>query len=762
MQSRLAAAALLVWGAACSGDEFEVQPRSLNQSSALAFVCYAEDSMGVVPGGPRIVPAPQSACAPAAPNEPPRFLSPLRHALLTQEGRGEVAAVDLDSERILDSNLQVPGFTFVTAVELPTDIVIPDGTEERPPRFAYVAGSGSRDILALPLGRFPEGEPDNGLLEQRLSVSGSGAPKDLALSEDGTRLFATIPEAGLVLAIALDEEGNMGAVSPLILDPTVPEGVAAAPRPVYCADCTAPEEPASLEALCNDPFDRGQGPEPLLPREPVSLGATPRPSDLEVAGNLLLVADADLPVIHRIDIETLALLPSFNVGVPTTEVVMTPLVPALPDDMEATEQFIYAIDAVTSEVLVADATTGAVLPVSRAPTTIDRVNLPTPAVALGVLTPGTPENEADDDVLNGVFVAVLDSRGAVRIIDVHDADVSRRIDEVCDTSEFFGVARHRARLLDLDEPVSLSGTPSITTDANVGQDPIEFAEFTTCPPDMIQAFPDPDDEGQPEVCAMNDPWVARSEIWTADWEGVIPATAGARGRMMPPTGETARFEGEVPFCDRGVLGADTGVSDLLVLLGPLPPGPEVPAACDPFRDDLEDSGLRRIAFPIQRSFNGVLEVGLTERNGQSWQTAFDCFGNELVSYEIRAGGSYTVLGSSTGFEHDVVPDPMAATPEEASCVRATANPFTSRAFVGAVFDNGRVQFQLNGTPPVDSETTATFTLADAPAPLAASVGQNLSEVKFDEISETMLVLDFQIQGLTVFDLDPFGQSANID
>ena len=95
--------------------------------------------------------------------------------------------------------------------------------------------------------------------------------------------------------------------------------------------------------------------------------------------DVLLVADANQPLIHRFALGpggATPLDPIFT-GTPTTEIDVTPFVPASSarDDQAATERYLYAVSAIDSSILVvdytedpegtaeADKTFGAVLPV---------------------------------------------------------------------------------------------------------------------------------------------------------------------------------------------------------------------------------------------------------------------------------------------------------------------------------------------------------------------------------------------------------------
>jgi hypothetical protein len=209
----------------------------------------------------------------------------------------------------------------------------------------------------------------------------------------------------------------------------------------------------------------------------------PRPSALAIdaygaGGPRLLVADSALPVIHVIELERFsriaggqeALSPPIVVGVPTSDVAVTPPVPkSIPRSLEKSKpdagaaasdagvpgaadsgadagadevRYIYAIDANDGSVLAVDAASGALLSVnSEDVQQSDRVALGNVvATSLEVLTPYYKSSkpfvsrcacikmESFDDVpiapdpsyLQGVFLAVSAADGTVRIVDVHD------------------------------------------------------------------------------------------------------------------------------------------------------------------------------------------------------------------------------------------------------------------------------------------------------------------------------------------------------
>ena len=100
------------------------------------------------------------------------------------------------------------------------------------------------------------------------------------------------------------------------------------------------------------------------PRVATQLGATARPVQLVVdtvaSPPVLLVADANLPMIHRLVLDDAgadpALLPALAPAVPTREVVITPPVPTAVGERAATQRYLYAIDALDNSVLAMDYT----------------------------------------------------------------------------------------------------------------------------------------------------------------------------------------------------------------------------------------------------------------------------------------------------------------------------------------------------------------------------------------------------------------------
>ncbi len=452
--------------AACNDETPPPQPGSFDRPNRVAFACL---------DGERVV-----ALGRCRGSEEDRDDGLSMHALVTQSTRGEIAAVDLEVDGILDAREDIPGFTFARVGELPVAAVVPPDHAHT----TYVANFGSRDITLLDTARLlaGRGTDDATLATVPVEHMGArGAPVDMVMSPDQDALLVAVPELGQVLRFPIERCGDDG---------TCREGrIATADdgRPAT----TAVDLSESAAHLVTSMPDDGETPEPYAllcgferpspPRvEPptvsnAQLMVQPQPRVLEIddfcpsdgaegCSPRLLVADEALPVIHAIDLDALAagddaLLEPIAVGSPTLDVAVTPRVPASLDG-DGETQFVYAIDARDGSVIVTE--NGRVLSVNTDPNfRPDRILLdsrasrgPTSAAALEILTPGfdvrgpaaqyarrtqsdgVPEGEdpelycTDDDHdeqdpsrLRGVFLAVALTDGSVRVVDVHDNEL---------------------------------------------------------------------------------------------------------------------------------------------------------------------------------------------------------------------------------------------------------------------------------------------------------------------------------------------------
>ncbi|RLB44912.1 MAG: hypothetical protein DRJ42_31075, partial [Deltaproteobacteria bacterium] len=593
----------------CDQDPVIITPRALDHSGRVEFICV--DSTRYQTGNP-LVPYESCVATPEFP-VPDNFVL---HGLVTQETRGEVAAIDLQQHIVLDSQRVVPGFTFEPVGEIPSAIVVP----KVDPTFTFVSNFGQLSIWARATRRFlPEERRggDLGSIPDTYQVTVGSPVSDLVLSPDETMLYATLAERGEVLEIPLIpwdpdvRESPFGdeacsACTWIPLTSVIPAANPAEPRADHCLSC--PED--GCDELI-DPFPTGPfgGQLPFPPRDPpTSGGTTPRPLrlTLDEESELLLIADERLPLVHVLDLSTAGgatLLEPLNMGVPVQQVVVTPAVPSTPTGTIATDRFLYGIDGIDRSVIAADydvdVTTRqpriAVIPVNvRADQPADRLFLGPGARVLEVVrtshyivddgslevqNPACSTREVASQTLRGVFLSVASNNGRVYIIDVFDMDASCRLGsaDVCDEDNPGIVRRHRIRV----DAASIGGVKTTATPAFIISGgstviveddgttaaepsprviPFETGGDTECPGTVFQGKLAPSgDDTAALVCGLRDPWSVVPESWLATWEGEIPGTVGGRGRFSRD-GTDVVFDAEVPFCSRGVLGGNNVAS----------------------------------------------------------------------------------------------------------------------------------------------------------------------------------------------------------
>lgn len=598
-------------GAGCNNNQNISPPRAFNRPARMAFVCF-DTTLAEAP-----VAVPLSQCQPIDLDSSQAGLQSYPtnrtlHALVTQSTRGEVAAVDLTNRVILDSDVRIPGATFVPVGELPSDIVVPAMN----PTCAWVASAGRHTISSIPTPRFRP-EHDRNVAEVVSEVRLPGRPGEMMLSPDERTLWVALPDLGGVARVAIDPVTCVaGAPDVIELTVDVPDGVMAAPdtdlRRVCIAGALVGDEPAYVAP-----------PAVVLPRGYVAATPEARPTALELDTDVdgdhvgtdavLLVADGNLPLVHRIDMATGTELPPLNVGAPVHDLALTPWVPDN-DYAEGTgsplltSRYLYAIDGDDHTIMAvaygqpSDPGFGAVLPIDgEFATRPDRMPLPGGAEALDVITPGfltasdpriataDPEDRylglcsADDGrlpvptpgVLRGVFLATAMIDGFVRISDVYDLDAPCRGAESCGgiglgSDQATYIRRHRLRAgfrLDTtlnDTLVAIFEGPQVNA-ANgsivrIGSDgsasPEPSLTDVPCPAGMGAVFPANRLDGDPSlICTQLDPFSAPVELWTAGWQGLLLGTNRSDGNVGEgEPGETV-LESTVDFCARGVVGS---------------------------------------------------------------------------------------------------------------------------------------------------------------------------------------------------------------
>ncbi len=364
-------------------------------------------------GNENATPLPLRCCAPTGAEEPlaPEGLLqtckdgavPVLHALVSQSVRGELAAVDLESRRVLDSDQRIPGFTFIDVGGLPTAVVVP---ERRPlpgqpapepkeadgPPWTYIASADEQALRAVATCRFRTGVPCGPELSignaDLARVALGGAPRDMLLGPDQA-LWVSLPDLGVLARVQVgtaaealadagvaedggsaedagvaDDAGSGEDDKPFLLaaDGTAVEAptyyrvpVGAIPGALPLAD----DAPAYVAACGLGYVYESRATE--LPRAPEAVvegtpSAQPARMRYDALSGLLLVSDRALPVLHVFSLDVDGNLVARGVlpmGAQVRDFAFTAFVPETVDifskeplSSEATDQkrYLYALD----------------------------------------------------------------------------------------------------------------------------------------------------------------------------------------------------------------------------------------------------------------------------------------------------------------------------------------------------------------------------------------------------------------------------------
>lgn len=518
---------------------------------------------------------------------------------VTQAQTGTVAAISFTSSAILDTNRTVPGVTAFIVGAQPTGIQISPIEAS----YTYLSSYTPKSVQAVPTEAIIDGQSALPIQQVRFDEG----PTDLALQESAEAaattdsegrvtgatttiryraLYAAVPELGQVFRIPVetvstpdgDKHGSLGTPEPLFLETLSCSSVTPVDPPVSDADDynrICPQSVQGIEGRFIKPVRTtetcvdgpGSGPAPVALAIDRGLDET---SDVD---DVLLVADANQPVIHRFRLDSDGATPLEPIvsGTPTMDLAITPLVPASsdPNDREATQRYLYAVSAVDSSVVsidyTADSTTyGAVLPViagisPRANeenvesrnrvragfSNVRSIEVISPFYELEldsssgmavvpadeICNPGNDEEFAqaqNSRNMRGVFLAASLSDGTMYFLDVYDLNAPCRGGQgaiACTPDEtgpdrFASIRRHRRRFEFTPSTfISIDGTPSLQFNTVPGAlDPTNGEAvgsdgpglaFINCPPSMINVF------GVPENNQTDGLICASSQVWSS-------------------------------------------------------------------------------------------------------------------------------------------------------------------------------------------------------------------------------------------------------
>ncbi len=386
----------LAFTTACSNNTSSGPSFAFQRPEAVELAC-----IDLSKGNENASPLPLRCCAPTAAEEPlapPELVQkncrpdarPVLHALVTQTVRGEVAAVDLEAQRVLDSDQQIPGFTFVDVGGLPTAVVVPP---ERPtpgfdpefpegPPWTYIASADEQAVRAVATCRFRTGVacgPELLIASRLTRVPVDGAPRDMLFGPDEA-LWLTLPDLGLLARVQVGAakdvlaDGGVGADagggeepdSPFLMVgagenavPAVPQYFRVPGNQIARAEALTTDAPAYV-AACGlgyafepRPAELPRAPEAVVEGTPAS---QPTRMRYDALSGLLFVSDRVMPVLHVFSLGvdgSLVTRGAVPMGAPVRDFAFTAYVPETVDifsqepiSSEATDQkrYLYALD----------------------------------------------------------------------------------------------------------------------------------------------------------------------------------------------------------------------------------------------------------------------------------------------------------------------------------------------------------------------------------------------------------------------------------
>ncbi len=559
MTRLLAVAICVLVLASCSSGANNIVLSSLNRSAKMQLLCA---DLELITGNlfdlRKVLP---SALCSSETTFAPEVRAQLLGAV-TQTQTGEVAVVSFTNSLIFDTNRTIPGVTPLLVGEQPTGIQISPFEST----YTYVSSFSPKSVQAIPTEAVITGDSD--LLTQQVRFD--AGPTDLALHESALAvpetdsngrvtgatsvvfyryLYAAIPDLGEVAQIRIDidnatGEQTIGEVTSLPLDPYDCNGVALIPAPPST-------ESGDYHRICPEDFGTREGRfvKTVKSTDTCADGAVPGPSPVALTIDLgvehgigsglqtgadeddvLLVADANQPVIHRFSLSSTGATPMDPIvsGTPTLDIDVTPLVPATsdPSDRTATERYLYAVSATDSSVVVIDYTEdppgtpedlrkfGAVIPavagvslranednvesrnrVRSAFSNVRSIEVIAPFYDLEIERGPDIATVPEEDIcslsdseafalaqnprnLRGVFLAVSLSNGTMFFLDIYDLNAPCRGGQgaiACTLAEtgpdrFASIRRHRRRFgFTPSTFIAIDGTPSLQFNAAPGQ-----------------------------------------------------------------------------------------------------------------------------------------------------------------------------------------------------------------------------------------------------------------------------------------------------
>jgi len=767
------------------------------------------------------------------------------HALVTQSLRGELAVVDLAATSgvaLVDNSPGVPGYNFLPVGPFP-EALVTDVRSGAVPSSVWIASGGARRLERLDvraLRRDPRVASD---IPPLATLDLPGPPTDLALDvRDATvTLYATVPSLGMVVAVDVTDPLAPRIVEQFVLSPQgsgADGGVGdgglqdGGMGDGGMGDGSVPTAEGRARALTLDRRSHrvyvADGVEPVVhvlegsPLRQVStipIGVTTRALALSGwARQRAACPDAAADPDHCARTRYLYGVSADDGAVVVWDLVQGRRVNAnvLPSPNPLARRIVPSLPADRVPLL---APVTSIVPLNTA----DYVEEDDPADPMGVVVRANAPCEAAPcggtvtpapGTLRGVFMAAVLRDGSLTFLDVDDYDAACR-EALCPGSETTQAAyrfvRHAPRAgVVLTQPPRLTASPNLSGLLR-GTERAALTDLNAAP--MIACTPTRARQATPACEALSnygveltrredfaamvsvaDPYVARNEVWTFTYEGVLPGLDQGGGALSVDT--EGRLRLDLPgaaFCVRGALAGERARDVVSLVSDPAP----LPVDADLCRTSfgVEQSAQNR-DFVIDRAFNGHLV--LRGSDAVSPALVARCF-PQATRFQVRAGGQWIALGTASGYLSAVRADPDTGEcqvdearqaeqerygqnclltrsplqgrprpcPAGRACTGGIDPSGVAQATLAPVFANPFLCLQLfpaltrptgasvDVAAPVARETQVAFAITGAYDPFRAAVGNLPLRVRWVPSVERLYVVDTQSSGLLEYRTNPF-------
>ncbi len=750
----LLALALFTLEIACDDPPPDLFISQFDRPQDVAFVCYDTQEKTTQP----LECCRRSADAAPGSDCPYGLPSAKIYAFVTQTTPGEVAVVDLEAQRIVDQEKQIPYNTFIPVGGQPSDIAVTwDGSK------VYTANFETSDLTSITV--IDEENDfsvfDNPSIEQTTSINLQSPAARLVLANSPIAnrdrfAFVTLPLASRLAVVALN--GN-DCPSPDL----TPNGCVLGYLPLNSV--------TGLDETPDNPVPEGIRPWSIIASDlthSLYVSGTQGEFILEIAGDFLVDEALELTepgelsdksIIRRIETE----------GFTIKELALEPNL----------ERWIYAIDNQQGDILAIDLVEEEILPLTD-------LRLPGKARAIALVRLGEGDDDPGPLTFNGTFAVVSTTTAEITVIDVddengkaadpnppyHDHAIRSAVDLSAGTEDEDPPRLAEEPLLTVDDtkiPEDDTGDYAFfyafeDTDAGVPEQPIP----ADCPDDNRSGFRPGESFGFRFRC---DPRESQRELWQLVWEGSIGLNgAGSiiEDLSSPEDGYIVIRDTTKDFCEDGLNSGrflpDDYPGDLLVVYSEPDASPEC----------AEKYGTDTLVYQVTGVLDADGHLIRVANNTPGIETfplpTVECFGTAF-NYQIRAFRHWIAKGSKYGHLYDGTTE-YDADKDEYSCVTGPEEAVgrSHRVWPDEPFENYTFTFTLKHgenyhpetgkfmkqsadmTTYVETEVLYyTFETTGGFRPLATYLGNNITDIDFTPDS-VLVLIDQAGQGLIIFDM----------